>query len=48
MDPESQEDDSMIEDRFAEQGVRRYSVWSSVVIIVGVMVVLALLYFSLR
>jgi hypothetical protein len=48
MDPESQEDDSTIEDRFAEQDVRRYSTWSSVVVIVGVMVVLALLYFFLR
>ena len=48
MDPESQEDRSTIEDRFAEQDVRRYSTWSSVVVIVGVMVVLALLYFLLR
>jgi hypothetical protein len=48
MDPESQEDDSTIEDRFVEQDVRRYSTWSSVVVIVGVMVVLALLYFFLR
>jgi hypothetical protein len=48
MDPESQEDRSTIEDHFAEQDVRRYSNWSSVVVIVGVMVVLALLYFFLR
>jgi hypothetical protein len=48
MDPESQEDRSTIEDRFAEQDVRRYSNWSSVIVIVGVMVVLALLYFFLR
>jgi hypothetical protein len=48
MDPESQEDSSTIEDRFAEQDVRRYSTWSSVVVIVGVMVVLSLLYFFLR
>jgi hypothetical protein len=48
MDPESQEDRSTIEDRFAEQDVPRYSTWSSVVVIVGVMVVLALLYFFLR
>jgi len=48
MDPESQEDRSTIEDRFAEQDVRRYSTWSSVIVIVGVMVVLALLYFFLR
>jgi hypothetical protein len=33
---------------FAEQDVRRYSTWSSVIVIVGVMVVLALLYFFLR
>jgi hypothetical protein len=48
MDPESQEDRSTIEDRFAEQDVSKYSTWSSVVVIVGVMVVLALLYFFLR
>jgi len=48
MDPESQEDRSTIEDRFAEQDVRSYSAWSSIVVIVGVMVVLALLYFFLR
>jgi hypothetical protein len=48
MDPESQEDRSTIEDRFAEQDGPRYSTWSSVAVIVGVMVVLALLYFFLR
>jgi len=48
LDPESQEDRSTIEDRFAEQDVLRYSTRSSVVVIVGVMVVLALLYFFLR
>jgi hypothetical protein len=47
MDPESQEDNSTIEDRFAEQEVPKYSTWSSVVVIVCVMVVLALLYFFL-
>ena len=41
MDPESSEDRSTIEDRFAEQEILRYSTWSSVVVIVGVMVVLA-------
>ena len=48
MDPESQEDRSTIEDRFAEQDVRRYSALSSTVVIVGLVVVLALLYFLLR
>ena len=48
MDPESQEDSSTIEDRFAEQDVRRYSAWSSAVVIVGVVVVLGLLYFVFR
>ena len=48
MDPESSEDRSTIEDRFAEQEIPRYSTWSSVVVIVGGMVVLALLYFFLR
>jgi hypothetical protein len=48
MDPESQEDRSTIEDRFAEQDVGRYSAWSSAVVIIGVVVVLALLYFFLR
>ena len=48
MGPESQEDRSTIEDRFAEQDVGRYSAWSSAVVIVGVLVVLALLYFFLR
>jgi hypothetical protein len=48
MDPESQEDRSTIEDRFAEQDVRRYSSRSSAIVIVGVVVVLALLYFFLR
>jgi hypothetical protein len=47
-DPESSEDRSTIEDRFAEQDIPRYSTWSSVVVIVGVMVVLALLYFFLK
>ena len=48
MDPESQEDRSTIEDRFAEQDVRRYSAWSSAVVIVGLVVVLGLLYFFLK
>ena len=48
MDPESQQDHSTIEDRFAEQDVRRYSAWSSAVVIVGLMVVLVLLYLFLR
>jgi hypothetical protein len=48
MDPESQEDNSTIEDRFAEQDVRRYSAWSSAVVIVGLVVVLGLLYFFLK
>jgi hypothetical protein len=45
MDPESQENRSSVEDRFARQDVRRYSAWSSVVAIVGLVVVLGLLYF---
>jgi hypothetical protein len=48
MDPESQEDRSTIEDRFAEQNVRRYSTRSSAVVIVGLVVVLGLLYLLLR
>ena len=48
MNPESQEDRPTIEDRFADQDVGRYSAWSSAVVIVGVLVVLALLYFFLR
>ena len=48
MDPESSEDRLTIEDRFAEQEIPRYSTRSSVVVIVGVMVVLALLNFFLR
>ena len=48
MDPESQEDHSTIEDRFAEQDVRKYSAWSSAVVIVGLAVVLGLLYFFLK
>ncbi len=48
MDPESQEDYSTIEDRFAEQDVRRYSACSSAVVIVGLVVVLGLLYFFLK
>ena len=48
MDPESQQDHPTIEDRFAEQDVRRYSAWSSAVVIVGLMVVLVLLYLFLR
>ena len=48
MDPESQEDRSTIEDRFAEKDVRRYSAWSSAVVIVGLAVVFGLLYFFLR
>jgi hypothetical protein len=43
-----QEDSATIEDRFAEQDARRYSAWSSVVVIVGVVVVLGLLYFVFR
>ena len=46
MDPESHR--STIEDRFAEQSVRRYSTRSSAVVIVGLVVVLGLLYFLLR
>jgi hypothetical protein len=42
MDPESQEDRSTIEERFAEQDVRGYSAWSSAVVIVGLVVVLGL------
>ena len=48
MDPEAQEDRSTIEYRFAEKDVRRYSAWSSVVVIVGLVVVLGLLYFVFR
>jgi hypothetical protein len=48
MDPESQEDRSTIENHFAERDVRRYSAWSSAVVIVGVVVVLALLYIFLK
>ena len=48
MDPESQENRSTVEDRFARQDVRRYSAWSSVVVIVGLVVVLGLLYFVFR
>jgi hypothetical protein len=48
MDPESQEDRSTIEERFAEQDVRGYSAWSSAVVIVGLVVVLGLVYFFLR
>ena len=48
MDPESQEDRSTIEDRFAEQNVRRYSAWSSAIVIAGLVVVLGLLYFFLK
>jgi hypothetical protein len=47
-DLESQENRSTVEDRFARQDVRRYSVWSSVVVIVGLVVVLGLLYFVFR
>jgi hypothetical protein len=46
--PEPQENRSTVEDRFARQDVRRYSAWSSMVVIVGVVVVLALLYFVFR
>ena len=45
MDPESQENRSTVEDRFARQDVRRYSAWSSAVVILGLVVVLGLLYF---
>jgi hypothetical protein len=48
MDPESQEDRSTIEERFAEQDVRRFSGRSSAVVIVGLVVVLGLLYFFFR
>jgi hypothetical protein len=48
MDPESQEDRSTIEERFAEQDARGYSAWSSAVVIVGLVVVLGLVYFFLR
>jgi hypothetical protein len=48
MDPKSPEDRSTIEDRFAEQNVRRYSTRSSAIVIVGLVVVLGLLYFLLR
>jgi hypothetical protein len=48
MDPESQEDRSTIEDRFAEQNVRRYSTRSSAVVIVRLVVGLGLLYLLLR
>jgi hypothetical protein len=44
MDPESHEDRSTIEDRFAEQNVRRYGTRSSAIVIVGLVVVLGLLY----
>jgi hypothetical protein len=47
MDPESQENNSTVEDRFSRQDFRRYSVWSTTVIIVGVVVVLGLLYLFL-
>jgi hypothetical protein len=47
MDPESQENNSTVEDRFARQDVRRYSAWSTTVIIVGVVVVLGLIYLFL-
>jgi hypothetical protein len=48
MDPESQENRSTVEDRFARQDVRRHSAWSSAVVIVGLVVVLGLLYFVFR
>jgi hypothetical protein len=48
MDPESQDDRSTAEDRFARLDVRRYSVWSSAVVIVGLAVVLGILYFVFR
>ena len=47
-DPESQENRSTDEDRFARQDVRRYSAWSSAVVIVGLVVVLGLLYLVFR
>ena len=48
MDPKSQENRSTVEDRFARQDVRRYSAWSSVVVILGLVVVLGVLYFVFR
>ena len=48
MDPESQENRSTVQDRFPRQDVRRYSAWSSAVVIVGLVVVLGLLYFVFR
>ena len=48
MDPESQENRSTVEDRFARQDVRRYSAWSSAIVFVGLVVVLGLLYFFFR
>jgi len=48
MDPESQENRSTVEGRFARQDVRRYSAWSSVVVIFGLVVVLGVLYFVFR
>ena len=48
MDPEPQDDDLTIEDRFAEQDVPRYSTRSSAVVIVGMVVVLGILYLFLR
>ena len=48
MDPERQDDDLTIEDRFAEQDVPRYSTRSSAVVIVGMVVVLGILYLFLR
>ena len=48
MDPESQKNRSTVEDRFARQDVRRYSAWSSAVVLVGLVVVLGLLYFVFR
>jgi hypothetical protein len=48
MEPESHENRSTVEDRFARQDVRRYSAWSSAVVIIGLVVVLGLLYFVFR
>jgi hypothetical protein len=48
MDPGPQENRSTVEDSFARQDVRRYSNWTSAVVIVGLVVVLGLLYFFLR
>jgi hypothetical protein len=45
MGEQLRDDPSTSEDRFARQGVRRYSAWSSAVVIVGLVVIIGLLYF---